>query len=241
MLERIRTRILTGFLTVIPILITVWIVDLALTFLIAVGRPFVTTLARSIRPQAPDFADLLMRDWFHSVLALLIVLIGLYVLGVITTIVVGRQLLNAFHGLMERIPLIQTVYGAARKVIASFQHTPTGQQRVVLIEFPSAEMKAVGLVMRTFTAADTAQELAAVYVPTTPNPTSGYVEIVPVEKLVWLDWSTNDAMQFIVSGGMVAPDRINFRPGRADAAGAPALAPQEAPITPPAPRPQRAG
>lgn len=240
MLERIRTRILTGMLTVIPILITVWVVDLVLTFLIAVGRPLVRTLAASIRPQLPDLADLLLRDWFHSLLAVIIVLIGLYVLGVITTMFVGRQLLNAFHNLMERIPLVQTIYGAARKVIASFQQTPTGQQRVVLIEFPSAEMKAIGLVMRTFTAADTGQELAAVYVPTTPNPTSGYVELVPVERLVWLDWTTNDAMQFVMSGGMVAPDHINFRPGRP--AGQPAAAPAGAEsLSPPAPAPAPRG
>jgi uncharacterized membrane protein len=107
------------------------------------------------------------------------------------------------------------VYGAARKLIATFQNAPAGEQRVVLIEFPSAEMKALGLVTRTFRAADTGQELAAVYVPTTPNPTSGYMEIVPVERLVWLDWSSNDAMQFIISGGTVAPEAMNYeRRGR---------------------------
>jgi uncharacterized membrane protein len=75
-------------------------------------------------------------------------------------------------------------------------------------------MKALGLVTRTFRAADTGQELAAVYVPTTPNPTSGYMEIVPVERLVWLDWSINEAMQFIISGGSVAPDHITYEHGQ---------------------------
>lgn len=225
MLERIRRRVLTGFLTVIPILITIWIVDLVLDFLIAAGRPLVTALAASIRPQAPDIADLLVRDWFHSLLAVLIVLMLLYALGVVTSIVVGRRLLAAFDSLMERIPLVQTVYGAARKLIATFQQAPAGSQRVVLIEFPSPEMKAVGLVTRTFRAADTGQELAAVYVPTTPNPTSGYIEVVPIERLVWLDWTTQEAMQFVISGGAVAPDRINFQPGRPPVMAAPAPAP----------------
>jgi uncharacterized membrane protein len=217
--------VLTGFLTVIPILITVWIVDLVLDFLIAAGRPLVTALAASIRPQAPDIAGLLVRDWFHSLLAVLVVLVLLYALGVITTIVVGRRLLGAFDALMERIPIVQTIYGAARKLIATLQHAPAGSQRVVLIEFPTPEMKAVGLVTRTLRAADTGQELAVVYVPTTPNPTSGYIEIVPVERVVWLDWTTQEAMQFVISGGAVTPDRINFRPGPPPVLARPATAP----------------
>jgi uncharacterized membrane protein len=228
MLDRVRKRILTGFLTVIPILITIWIVDLVLSFLISAGRPFVTTLARSIRPRAPELADLLLRGWFQSSVAVLIVLVLLYALGVVTTIVVGRRLLAAFDSLMERIPFVQTIYGAARKLISSFQQAPSGQQRVVLIEFPSAEMKAIGLVTRRFRAADTGQELAAVYVPTTPNPTSGYIEVVPIERLVWLDWTTNEAMQFIISGGTVAPDHIDFMPNLPNIATDPAAAPTPA-------------
>lgn len=214
MFERVRRRILTGFLTVIPILITVWIVDFVLDFLISAGRPFVTAFARSVRPQFPDGAELLVTPWFQSLMAVLVALAALYALGVIATVVIGRRLLAAFDALMDRIPFVQTIYGAARKLIASFQQAPTGTQRVVLIEFPTPEMRAVGLVTRTFRAADTGQELAAVYVPTTPNPTSGFVEVVPVERLVWLDWTANEAMQFIISGGAVAPDRISYRPSR---------------------------
>ena len=75
-------------------------------------------------------------------------------------------------------------------------------------------MRAVGFVTATFHAADTGEELAAVYVPTTPNPTSGYVEIVPTKRLVWLDWSVNDAMSFIVSGGAMTPKGIRMKPAQ---------------------------
>ncbi|WP_202907695.1 hypothetical protein [Rhodopseudomonas palustris] len=66
-----------------------------------------------------------------------------------------------------------------------------------------------------FEAVDTGEELAAVYVPTAPNPTSGYVEIVPTKRLVWLDWSANDAMAFIVSGGTMTPGKIRMNPNPA--------------------------
>jgi uncharacterized membrane protein len=114
---------------------------------------------------------------------------------------------------MERVPLAKTIYGATRTLIDSFRGGPQGGgQRVVLIEFPNPEMRAVGFVTATFQASDTGEDLAAVYVPATPNPTSGYLEIVPTRRLVWLDWSTADAMSFIVSGGALTPGRIAMHP-----------------------------
>jgi uncharacterized membrane protein len=71
-------------------------------------------------------------------------------------------------------------------------------------------MKAVGLVTRLFIDQDTGEELASVYVPTAPNPTGGYLEIVPVIELVPLDWTVDQAMGFILSGGTTAPDQIRF-------------------------------
>src|SRR5690606_20002668 len=68
------------------------------------------------------------------------------------------------------------------------------------------DMRVVGIVTRIFPATEDQPELATVYVPTTPNPTSGFVEIVPTSRLTWLDWSKNDAMAFIVSGGSMSPD-----------------------------------
>ncbi len=214
MMERIRRNVLAGFLAVIPILISLWVLQIVLNFLIAAGRPFVAALAGSVRPTSPELADLLLADWFQSLLAILVALLGLYILGALTKAVLGRRLLGVVDAIMARIPFVQTIHGAMRQLISALQQGPPGgAQRVVLIEFPSPEMRAVGLVTRTFRAADTGQELAAVYVPTTPNPTSGYLEIVPTERLVWLDWSTNEAMQFIISGGTVAPEHITYRPG----------------------------
>ena len=213
MIDRFQRNVLAGILAIIPILITVWVVSVVLNFLVSAGRPVVTGLARSIRPNMPDLADFLLTSGFQSFVAIVFALVILAALGAATKAVLGRRLFAAFDALMARIPFVQMIYGAARKLIASFQQAPTGQQRVVLIEFPSPEMKAIGLVTRTFRAADTGQELAAVYVPTTPNPTSGYLEVVPVEKLVWLDWTTNEAMQFIMSGGTVAPEQISYTSG----------------------------
>src|SRR3546814_6190572 len=87
---------------------------------------------------------------------------------------------------------------------------PDGTQRVVLIDFPHDQMKSVGFVTRVIREQGTGRELAAVYVPTTPNPTSGYLEIVPVELITPTDWTVDQAMSFIISGGAVSPDSIPF-------------------------------
>jgi uncharacterized membrane protein len=84
---------------------------------------------------------------------------------------------------------------------------PGDTQRVVLIDFPSRDMKAIGLVTRTFRDAS-GNEIAAVYVPTAPNPTSGYLELVPTDRMITTDWSMDQAMAFIVSGGAVGPDQL---------------------------------
>jgi uncharacterized membrane protein len=74
----------------------------------------------------------------------------------------------------------------------------------------------VGFVTRLLKDHRTGRELAAVYVPTTPNPTSGYLEIVPLDKVVSTDWSVDEAMTFIISGGAVAPDKVHYDGGMED-------------------------
>jgi uncharacterized membrane protein len=211
-MERLRRNILTGLLTVIPLWITVWMMWFILDYIIYLGRPMVYALASAIRPYADDAADLLVRDWFQSAIAIVIVLAALYVIGATANAVIGRRILRLVDGMIDRVPLAKTIYGATRTLIDSVRGGQQGGQRAVLIEFPHHEMRAVGIVTAIFHASDTGEELAAVYVPTTPNPTSGYVEIVPTRRLVWLDWTVNDAMSFIVSGGAMTPKGIRMNP-----------------------------
>ncbi|MGA0838686.1 MAG: hypothetical protein ACO3P1_02185, partial [Pseudomonadales bacterium] len=72
-------------------------------------------------------------------------------------------------------------------------------------------MKAIGLVTKIIRDAETDRELAVVYVPTAPNPTSGYIEIVPVDHVVSTDWTIDEAMAFVMTGGVTSPDRVRFR------------------------------
>lgn len=213
--------LVTGILTVIPIWITWLVFDFVLRQLTWAGMPWVRALSRSIRDDLPILSDLLLRSWFQNLLAALITLVALYLLGWVATKVVGRRLIASFDDLVTRVPVVQTIYGSTKKLIQSLQQEPTQIQRVVLIEFPSPGMKAVGFVTHVLRDEETGEELAAVYVPTTPNPTSGYLEILPLDRLTATDWSMDEAMTFIISGGVVSPGKIHYHRnlGRAGDAG----------------------
>lgn len=205
-----QRTILAGLLAFLPLAITIWAVKLVLDLLSGVGRPLVNALAGWVGGVAPDLRAVLTQDAVAGIVAVVLTVLLFYLLGLTTRAVIGQRLLGLVDGVMHRVPVVESLYGAVRKLISSFEARDGNRQRVVLIDFPSPEMKAIGLVTRVFTDVTSGGEIAAVYVPTTPNPTSGYMELVPVERLVWLDWSASDAMQFIVSGGTTAPDTITF-------------------------------
>jgi uncharacterized membrane protein len=205
MLASLQRNIIAGIFIVIPVWVTVWVITFLTNLLIEFGSPAASSVGQLVAPHSPLLATLGQSMWFQDLAAVVLVLVGLLLLGVVGRAVIGRRLLDVFDNLMARIPLVQSIYGSTRKLVQTVQTKPDSGQRVVLIEFPSPGMKAVGLVTRTFIDPASGTEIAAVYVPTTPNPSSGYVELVPSATLTPLDWTVNEALTFIISGGAVAP------------------------------------
>lgn len=201
---------ITGTLTIIPIIVTWWIVSWLLRFLSSTGRPIVNQMSDAIAPFMPQVAEVLRDSLFQSVVSIILVVGIMILLGWIATRVLGKRVIEAFDKLINRIPLVRLIYNSMKRLISALQKQPDHVQRVVLIEFPSPEMKTVGLVTRTFIDKDTGRKVAAVYVPTTPNPTSGYLEIVPLDRIVSTNWTIDEAMTFIISGGAIGPHEINY-------------------------------
>ncbi|HKK06873.1 MAG TPA: DUF502 domain-containing protein [Gammaproteobacteria bacterium] len=225
-LARFQRYFLAGVLTVIPLWITWVVFDFTLRQLSNVGMPWVRAVSGPLQDSYPSIAHWLLAPWFQSGLAVVLTLLGLSLLGWIATRVIGKRVIGAVDSLMNRIPLVHTIYGSTKKLIAALQQKPENVQRVVLIEFPSPQMKTIGFVTRVMKDSRTGRELAAVYVPTTPNPTSGYLEIVPVERLVSTNWTMDEAMSFIISGGAVAPESVHYDAPAPDIT-APAPSPSE--------------
>lgn len=202
--------LLTGILSVIPLWITWLVFKFFFVQLSSLGLPWVMAVSKTLQQHSPTMAEWMVAPWFQSILAIVLTLFALYLLGWVASKVIGERILSLVDTLMHRIPVVQTVYGAVSKLIGVLKSKPENIQRVVLIAFPHPGMRTVGFVTKVMEDTNTGQQLAAVYVPTTPNPTSGYMEIVPLEDLISTDWSMDEAMTFILSAGAVAPDRISY-------------------------------
>jgi uncharacterized membrane protein len=207
----LQGNLIAGLLTITP-LIVVWLVfDFFLNALSAAGRPLADSLALSIERDFPAATPFLTSGAVRWCIAVAVALLALYSIGSIASRVAGQKALGMFERLIARIPMVQTIYSAAKKLIDVLRQPPGGQQRVVLIDFPQSGMKTLGFVMRTFPDSASGEMLASVYVPTALNPTCGYLQIVPVPKLVATDISPDQAMTMVISGGAVMPDRMTLR------------------------------
>ncbi len=207
---KIRRHFIAGMLTIIPIAITFVIVKFLLDLIIKVGEPAVQGVVSIIQPYSPQIANWLLHPWFTTLVAIILVIVSINILGFVATQVFGKRILSWFDAIVNQIPFVKNIYGSSKKLVSALEQKPDGVQRVVLVDFPHKEMKVVGFVTRTFTDEHTGQKLAAVYIPTTPNPTSGYLEIVPMDKVISTTWSVDEAMTFIVSGGAVAPEHVTI-------------------------------
>lgn len=199
--------IVSGVVAIIPLWITWLVVEFIFSKLLAVGAPIIKSLHRALSRLSPEIPAQVNWPIAEKILAVVFTLMIFYCVGWAANHVFGRRFIGIVEGVIERVPLIKTIYGGARKLISTLEGQPGGGQRVVLINFPSEEMKTVGILTRIMNESDAGRTLAVVYVPTTPNPTSGYVEIVPIERVVATDWTLDEAMNFIVSAGAVAPSR----------------------------------
>ncbi|MFN3750306.1 MAG: DUF502 domain-containing protein [Thiobacillus sp.] len=202
--------LLIGFFTVAPLWVTWLVFNFVFGLLASTGEPFLRGLAALLRPLSDSLAHWLLDSGVQAGLAALFTLALLYAVGVLASFVVGKKLIGVAEALVTRVPGVQTVYRATQRFLQTVSKPPVQGQRVVLISFPSPEMKAVGLITKVMRDAASGEELAVVYVPTSPNPTSGYIEILPLADVVMTDWTMEEAMSFVMTGGTNAPDTVRF-------------------------------
>jgi len=208
----VQGYLLAGLLTITPIVV-VWLVfAFFLGVLSNAGHPLAAELADFIEERVPAATPWLSDPAVQFVIAVIVALLMLYLIGAIASRVFGARIIQLMEALVSRIPLVDTIYTAAKKLVDVLRKKPEGAQRVVLIDFPLPGQKCLGFVMRTFPDSQTGEELASVYVPTAINPTAGFLQIVPVAKLIPTDIPTDQAMTMIISGGAVSPDHLTIAP-----------------------------
>lgn len=206
-----QRNLIAGLLAVIPLVVVWLVVRFVAETLSDFGRPLANMFAASLSERFPALTPFVASGAAKWTIALLVTLLVLYAIGAITNRVIGQRLWALIEAIITRIPLVQTVYSAARKLVDVLRTKPENAQRVVLIDFPREGAKTVGFVMRTFTDANTGEDVAAVFVPSAPNPTTGYLQLVAIKDVTPTDMTSEQAMAMVMSAGAVTPDRFSLR------------------------------
>lgn len=142
-------------------------------------------------------------------LELVIAVVFFIILGFITSTLFGRTIVSYFDTLIKRVPLAGSIYTAIKQITETFSKTDTDSQKVVMFEYPRKGIQAIGFMTGSAKGEirDKAGiEMVNVFVPTTPNPTSGFLLFIPKEDVIILDMKYEDAIKLIVSAGMVIPE-----------------------------------
>lgn len=203
-LRGIQRNILAGIITVGPLFVTYMIFSFLLETLAKAGLPFVHLFALLFPP------DWFSEPWLQSVMAILLTLVVLWVVGRVTSLVVGRQAFGLFESMLERLPFVAKVYTSVRQLLDTMMAKKESSQRVVLVDFPIAGHKSIGFLTRTLSDSTTGQPLAAVLVPNAINPTSAFLQILPMDRVIETGMTMEQAMSMVMTGGAVGPDTIQY-------------------------------
>ncbi len=182
---------LAGLIIIGPLFVTWLVFSFLLGNLAKAGLPLVR-LMEVIFP-----LDWLAQSWLQSVLAVVLTLGALYVLGRLTSQVLGRQVFNLFEASLERLPIVAKVYTSVRQLLDSMLAKKESSQRVVLVDFPIPGQKSIGFLTRVLTDSSTGQELAAVLLPNAINPTSAFLQVMPLDRVTETDLTMEQAMSMM--------------------------------------------
>lgn len=142
-------------------------------------------------------------------LGLVALLILIYLAGVIAAFVLGRKVIDLAHRVMEVIPLVKGIYSTTRAAVGMLSNTDNDRYSgVVLIDFPRPGIKSIGLITARMTDVEGA-EVLAIYVPTTPIPSSGFLVLSPASEVTLTDISVDEAMRIVISGGVLSTPLLN--------------------------------
>jgi len=212
-LRSLQSNVLAGILTIGPLFVTWLIFSFLLKTLAEAGLPVVRFFA-AVFPAA-----WLSQPWLQSALAVALTLVVLYVVGRLTSLVIGRQAFNLFEALLERLPFVAKVYTSVRQLLDTMMAKKESSQRVVLVDFPIAGQKCIGFLTRTLTDVSTGEPLAAVLLPNAINPTSAFLQVLPLSRVIETSLTMEQAMSMLMTGGAVGPETIQYsRPAVDDTA-----------------------
>ena len=208
--SHLKNLLLTGLFVVVPFLAALWlswwIYDLLTVWAIGLAGKL----------NLPGLAGEDASFWVEQgirILALVVMIVVLMIVGQLAKLTLGRRLIDLGQRLLLHLPLVSFIYSTCRQIADAMQTSSGGMfHQVVVFEYPMPGSYAVGFVTNenpenSEITEKLGKSLVSIFMPTTPNPTSGFLLMIPREKCIFLDMSVSDAMKLIVSVGTVLPDR----------------------------------
>ncbi|HPE47234.1 MAG TPA: DUF502 domain-containing protein [Hyphomonas sp.] len=196
----LRNRFFAGMVIAAPIVVTFSILQFFITY---IDSRVVPWLPEALRPQT-------YLNYAVPGFGLIVLVLFLTILGAITTNLIGRSVVGLMDRALSRIPIVRTVYSAFKQIVDVFANNPTEQfQECVLIEFPKQGTWCLGFLAapaRGEIKTVLGEEFIGVFVPTTPNPTSGFIMYVKAEEVIRMHMSVEEGARMILSAGLVVPE-----------------------------------
>jgi len=196
---KIRSWFLTGILVITPIILTIY-----------VAWAFITFVDNLVVPLVPiNYRPSNYLPFSIPGLGLIIVFIFTTLVGSLATGLFGRTLIRIWENILNRMPVVRSVYSAIKQILETVMAAQSDAFRQsVLVQYPRKDIWAIGFVTgatKGEVGKNVSKKMVNVFMPTTPNPTSGFLLFFPEKDLIYLKMSVEDALKLVVSGGMVIP------------------------------------
>jgi len=197
MMQKIKSNLLAGIATIVPLALTVYVLQVTIELTIWIGGTVAEPLERFVNVTFPGFGLL------SSLVGLLIVFLALFIFGGLARNVFGKRVVKWVEDIFKKIPLVDSIYGTTKQLIETISGSNNDSfKKVVYIEYPRKGMWTLGFVTSESTN-QANEEFYHLFVPTTPNPTSGFFLIISKEDTTPADIDVEEAFRMIVSSGIV--------------------------------------
>lgn len=202
--QDLKNDLIAGLLVVIPLATTIWLSITIAKWVI----DFLTRIPKQLNPF--DGLDPLLTNLLNFVVGLAVPLILILSIGLMARNIVGRWLLDFGEQFLQAIPLAGSVYKTLKQILETLlRDSKTKFRRVVMLEYPRRGVWTLGFVTGKVSErlqSHLSEEMLSIFIPTTPNPTSGWYAIVPEKEVIDLSISIEDAFKVLISGGIVSPE-----------------------------------
>jgi uncharacterized membrane protein len=201
--QDLKNDLIAGLLVVIPLATTIWLTITIASWVVS----FLTRIPKQLNP----FIDLhpILGNLLNLLIGLAVPMLSILLIGLMARNIVGRWLLDVGERVLQAIPLAGSVYKTLKQLLETLLKDSNGRfRRVVLVEYPRKGVWALAFVTGTLMPeiqSHVSGPMISVFIPTTPNPTTGWYAVVPENEVITLSMSIEDAFKVVVSGGIVSP------------------------------------